>query len=246
MAEGIAITNGEIAPADGTKEGNASKAPLENRLFREFSGLDSHKLPAMLESTMQFTPLLLATTCALSLGASGAFAQATNTPTVASPAAPSSATNAPATTAPAVSAADKHFLHAASQGGLFEIAVGNYAAQNGNSSAVKDLGTHTAADHTAINQKVGAWAESQSVKLSDKPNTKTQAKIDKLTALTGADFDKAYVDALVKAHKADIAAFQKEIDSTSNADLKALLTDTLPTLQGHLKMAEDAQAGLAK
>ena len=185
---------------------------------------------------MKFTHLLLATTCALSLGAAGAFAQATNTPTVA----------APAAAAPAVSPADKHFLHAASQGGLFEIAVGNYAAKNGNSSAVKDLGTHTAMDHTAINQKVGAWATSQDVKLSDKPSTKTQAKIDKLTALTGADFDKAYVDALVKAHKADIAAFQKEIDSTSNADLKALLTDTLPTLQGHLKMAEDAQAGLAK
>ena len=190
----------------------------------------------MLKSTMKITQLLLATTCALSLGASGAFAQATNTPTVA----------APAAAAPAVSPADKHFLRAASQGGLFEIAVGNYAAQNGSSSAVKDLGTHTAMDHTAINQKVGAWATSQDVKLSDKPNAKTQAKIDKLTALTGAAFDKAYVDTLVKAHQADIAAFQKEIDSTSNADLKTLLTDTLPTLQGHLKMAQDAQAGLAK
>ncbi len=201
-------------------------------------------MAAMLKSTMKLTHLFLATTCALSLGTAGALAQTSNTPTVAAPATP--ATNAPAAAAPAVSAADKHFLRAASQGGLFEIAVGNYAAQNASASAVKDLGTHTAMDHTAINQKVGAWAASQDVKLSDKPNAKTQAKIDKLTALTGADFDKAYVAALIKAHNADIAAFQQEIASTSNPDLKALLTDTLPTLQGHLKMAEDAQAGLAK
>jgi len=192
----------------------------------------------MLVSSMKFN-FLLVTACALSLGAAGALAQTTNAPTAAAPA-------ADATAAPAVSAADKHFLHAASQGGLFEIAVGNYAAKNGNSSAVKDLGTHTAADHSALNEKVGAWATSQGVKLSDKPNAKTQAKIDKLTALTGADFDKAYVAALIKAHTADIAAFQNEIATTSNADLKALLSDALPTLQGHLKMAQDAQAGLAK
>jgi len=199
----------------------------------------------MLSSNMKFN-FLLATICALSLGAAGLHAQTTNAPAASTPSTNAPSTNAPAADAPAVSPADKHFLHAASQGGLFEIAVGNYAAKNGSSTAVKDLGNHMAMDHAALNQKVGDWATSQGIKLSGTPNTKTQAKIDALTALTGADFDAAFLKKVIKAHEMDIAAFQKEIDSTSNADLKTLLTDAMPTLQSHLKMAQDAQAGLAK
>jgi putative membrane protein len=72
-------------------------------------------------------------------------------------------------------------------------------------------------------------------------NAKDQALKDKLSGLSGADFDKTYMQAMVKDHQKDINEFQKEANNGSNADLKAFAAQTLPTLQEHLRMAQEAQ-----
>jgi putative membrane protein len=71
---------------------------------------------------------------------------------------------------------------------------------------------------------------------------KTRARLSKLS---GAAFDKAYIDAEVKYHEAVIDAVKNTlIPSAQNADLKQLLTDTVPTLEGHLQHAKNVQAQL--
>jgi putative membrane protein len=71
---------------------------------------------------------------------------------------------------------------------------------------------------------------------------KTRAKLSKLH---GAAFDKAYIDAEVKYHEAVIDAVKNTlIPSAQNADLKQLLTDVVPTLEGHLQHAKNVQAQL--
>jgi putative membrane protein len=69
-------------------------------------------------------------------------------------------------------------------------------------------------------------------------DSKHQKMMDKLTAKTGSEFDTAYMTAMLKDHKTDIKAFQKEADKTENADLKSLVNDALPTLKEHLQLAE--------
>jgi len=64
---------------------------------------------------------------------------------------------------------------------------------------------------------------------------------DALKAKTGKDFDKAYIDDMVKDHEKDVAEFEKESKAAQDSDLKAWVTKTLPTLQDHLKMAKDTQ-----
>ena len=55
-----------------------------------------------------------------------------------------------------------------------------------------------------------------------------------LSAKTGADFDKAYVDAMVKDHKEDIAAFEEASKKVTYPELQAFITKTLPVLHKHL------------
>jgi len=60
-----------------------------------------------------------------------------------------------------------------------------------------------------------------------------------MSALSGAEFDRKYMEAMVKDHEKDVAAFERESTSGSDADLKAWAAKTLPTLREHLQMARD-------
>ena len=49
----------------------------------------------------------------------------------------------------------------------------------------------------------------------------------------------AYAQAMVKDHMNDISEFKKEVTSGTDPNLKQFASDTLPTLQDHLKQARE-------
>jgi len=65
---------------------------------------------------------------------------------------------------------------------------------------------------------------------------------DRLAKLNGAEFDKAYANEMVKDHKKDVADFKRQAKSAKDPDLKSWAGKTLPTLEDHLKQAQDMQA----
>jgi putative membrane protein len=71
-----------------------------------------------------------------------------------------------------------------------------------------------------------------------------QKMIDDLRDTHGADFDKAYADLQITAHKQTIHLDQAEIDSGLDQQVRQLATDLMPTLQMHLKLAEQLKSGL--
>jgi putative membrane protein len=64
----------------------------------------------------------------------------------------------------------------------------------------------------------------------------------KLSKLSGADFDKAYVDAMVDDHEHDVKDFQEQANEGKDADLKAFAAKTLPVIQHHLQMIKEIKA----
>jgi putative membrane protein len=44
--------------------------------------------------------------------------------------------------------------------------------------------------------------------------------VDKMSALTGSDFDDAYIAGMIKDHKTDAKAFKAESSATQDADVK--------------------------
>ena len=98
-------------------------------------------------------------------------------------------------------------------------------------------------DHTKANDELKALAQSKSIELPQDIG-KHQKDYDKLAKLSGSDFDKAYVDAMVKDHKEDVVMFEKESKKGDDADTQAWAAKTLTTLQMHLQHAQDLQKSM--
>ena len=146
-----------------------------------------------------------------------------------------------------VSSSDKKFLVAAAGSGLYEVKVSELAAGKTNSAKVKEHAQMLVKDHKAANEKLQALAERKGVALpTDVPPAK-QAKIDNLDKKMGTAFDKAYIeDVGIKDHRADIALFEKQERTASDADVKAFAKQTLPTLKEHLAHARQLKASGVK
>lgn len=138
---------------------------------------------------------------------------------------------------------DKTFMKKAAEGGLAEVQLGQLAQQNGQSQAVKDFGQRMVTDHTKANDQLKQVASQKGVTLPTSPNAHDQAEYNKLQKMNGEAFDKAYSKMMVMDHKKDISEFKHEANSGSDPDVKNFASQTLPTLQEHLQMAEQMNGG---
>ncbi|HTX15807.1 MAG TPA: DUF4142 domain-containing protein [Candidatus Baltobacteraceae bacterium] len=136
---------------------------------------------------------------------------------------------------------DADFARNAAEGGLAEVKLGELAQQKGASDAVKDFGKKMVEDHTQANDQLKQVASQQNMKLPTELNKHDQRVYDKLSQLSGAQFDRAYARDMVRDHKHDVAAFQEEAKGGQVHAVKDFAAQTLPTLQEHLKLAEQMQ-----
>jgi putative membrane protein len=134
---------------------------------------------------------------------------------------------------------DQAFAKEAAIGGMAEVELGNLAKQNAASADVKQFGDRMVTDHGKANDELKQWASQKNVTLPTDLDAKHKALKDRLSKLNGDAFDKAYMHEMLMDHQHDVAAFKKESTSGKDADLKAWAGKTLPTLQDHLKMAQD-------
>src|SRR5882672_514887 len=95
------------------------------------------------------------------------------------------------------------FSSAAAQGGLTEVELGRLAVQRGSNPAVKSFGQRMIEDHSRANDELKAIATKKSITLPPDMNSDQKATMDKLSKLSGADFDKEYMSDMVKDHEAD-------------------------------------------
>lgn len=141
----------------------------------------------------------------------------------------------PAIGSSASSTPDAAFYKHAAQGGMAEVELGDLAQQKSTSPSIRDFGALMVKDHSAANEKLKAIAASKDISLPDSPSMSQKATKVKLEALSGATFDKSYVNGMIKDHQEDIAMFEREATSGRDPDAKAFAAATLPTLRMHLE-----------
>jgi putative membrane protein len=142
--------------------------------------------------------------------------------------------------------ADHHFALEAAEGGIMEVELGKMAASKATNPDVKSFGQKMADDHGKANDELKSIASSKNITLPDETTVKNKHKamLDRMEKLSGAAFDKAYMDDMVKDHTKDVAAFERESKSGKDAELKAFASKTLPTLQEHMKLAKETRTKL--
>ena len=142
-----------------------------------------------------------------------------------------------------VSNADRKFAMTAAMDGMTEVELGRLATERGASDAVKQFGQRMVDDHSKANDELKQWATTAGVTLPTALDAKHQAMVTKMSGLSGAAFDKAYAQAMVKDHTKAVQLFQREADRGMDSGLKSFASSKLPTLREHLEMARALNAG---
>ncbi len=145
---------------------------------------------------------------------------------------------------------DAQIAHIAYTAGQIDIEAAKLALKKTKNKEVRAFAKDMERDHTAVNKKALALVKKLKVTPEDNDTSKALSKqaADKraeLGKLSGAAFDKAYIDNEVAYHKTVNAALQDTlIPSASNQELKDLLTTGLKLFQGHQAHAEHVAESL--
>lgn len=132
-----------------------------------------------------------------------------------------------------------------------DIDAGKLAEPN-ESKDVKAFAQQMVTDHTGVNKAATDLVKKLNVTPEDNPTSQNikqggDENIARLKTLSGASFDKAYIDHEVTYHESVIDALDKTlIPSAKNEELKALLVKVRPAFVAHLEHARHVQAELAK
>jgi putative membrane protein len=133
-----------------------------------------------------------------------------------------------------------------------DIDAGKLAESKGSHADVKAFGKQMVTDHSGVNKQAVALVTKLKVTPEDNPTSKSLKSggadnVKNLQKLSGAAFDRAYIDHEVAYHEQVLDAIDKTlIPSAQNAELKSLLVAVRPAFVAHLEHAKSLQATLAK
>ena len=137
---------------------------------------------------------------------------------------------------------DNIFFKKITVANMTEIDSSKIALDQSQDVALKNFAQQMISDHTDAESKVAALAAEKGVELPTKIDDDHQKMIDNLKAKSGTDFNKAYIDLQVAAHKEAIDFDNDEVNNGSDPDVRKLASHLQNTLNMHLRMAEDLQS----
>jgi len=143
-----------------------------------------------------------------------------------------------------LSSADQAFIKEAATGGLMEVELGRLAAEKASNADVKQFAQRMVDDHGKANQQLSTIAQQKSVQVPTELTGKAKADHDRLSKLSGEQFDRAYMQLMVQDHRKDVGESRKQSTKAKDADVKSFASQTLPTLEDHLKMAQQTQSAV--
>lgn len=145
---------------------------------------------------------------------------------------------------------DAQIAHIAYTAGALDVAAARQAVERSKNREVVAFANDMIRDHEAVNKQALDLCKKLNVTPEDNDTSKalTKAAEEKkaqLAKLSGAAFDKAYIDNEVAFHKTVNGALEQTlIPNASNGELKALLQTGLKLFQAHQQHAEHIAAAL--
>jgi len=133
-----------------------------------------------------------------------------------------------------------------------DIDAGKLAEARSTNPTLKQFGQRMVTSHTDNNNRATELQTRLKVTPENNPTSQSlksggETNVAHLQVLTGAEFDKAYIDHEVAYHQQVLDAIDKTlIPSATNGELKALLVKVRPAIAAHLQHAKMLQASLGE
>ena len=135
------------------------------------------------------------------------------------------------------------FIQNGLEGGMTEIAASKIALKNSQNPKVISLANEMITDHTQADKTLDSIENDKMLTEKDTISGEHKEMLDSLKTKTGAAFDRAYISMMIHDHKEAIDLFKDATDN-KNQTIQDFARQTLPTIEGHLKMAQDIDASL--
>ena len=146
----------------------------------------------------------------------------------------------------AAASPDAAFVKKAAAGGMAEVEMARLAKDKAENAEVKAFADRLERDHTQANTELKTIAASKQIELPATPPASHKAMHDRLSKLSGAEFDRAFVAAMLDHHQQDVRDFSREASNGKDAEVKAFAARTLPTLKEHLQQVQSLSKAVGK
>lgn len=114
-----------------------------------------------------------------------------------------------------------------------EIKFAQLATQNSSNPEVKKIAGMLVTDHTKTLNELKAFASTKAISVPVEEDDEARRKTERFSDEAGKDFDKKWCREMVDRHDETINKFEKRLEKTEDADLKAWINQTLPVLKSH-------------
>jgi len=137
------------------------------------------------------------------------------------------------------------FIKMAYQENLSEVKAGQAAQQKAQNQQTKDFAQSLVQDHQQALDQLKKLADQKNVQVSDQLDARRQRMLDQTASLSGADFDKQFMNQQIRAHKRAVALYQQAAQNNTDSDVKQFAQQNVAALQHHLQMAQQ-QGGISE
>lgn len=141
---------------------------------------------------------------------------------------------------------DSKYMSDTAHGLISEVKMGDMAQKQAQDDRVKQFGKRMVEDHGKELDELKQLASQKNVTLPDAPNKEQSEEAEKLSKLSGKDFDKEYVKYEAKDHKQDVKDQGKEMKHAADADVKKFAIASYKTVSMHKKVVDGLHRQIGK
>ena len=141
---------------------------------------------------------------------------------------------------------DAEFVYEVIESNYEKIKLAELANQRSRNSEVKQIAQTLLNDLPASLNELKTLAQSKAISIPVKERPSTERKLDNLADKSGYEFNKRWCDEMMDLHEETVEKFEKRLEDTNDADLKAYISKTLPVLRKHHESLEACEERLRK
>lgn len=141
--------------------------------------------------------------------------------------------------------ADRDFIEDQLEDGKAEVNLGRLAADRASNPQVKEFAQMMVRDHETAGEELRQAASAANVQLREPPEPDRDHKNaeEELAKLSGAEFDRKYINKMIDEHQEAISEVEKKTDS-ENTQVRQWAQKVLPKIREHLDRAKQIQQTL--
>ena len=133
---------------------------------------------------------------------------------------------------------EQTFIQKAAISDQTEIKLSRLALERASIPEIKQFAQTMVTDHTKSTSLLKPIAVDHSVVLSENPEPQADENFKRLEELSGAAFDRTYIEIMVTDHEEMLHAFEAEAAKAADSKLKDFIATVQPIVAHHLEMAK--------